>query len=128
MKTVGKMTLSTIITIALILVIAFCISGTVISQSKGQSRVEESFYQEVEQEYVREVRELLTTQGYNNSGVTMTRIIDENGIREYTVAIQHKYISKLEEEKKLELIKDCEEIVFPVENCNFCHEIFTEDM
>lgn len=128
MKSLRRMTLSTIIMIALVLVTAFFISGTVISQNKGQSRVEEEYYKTLEQEYIQQIRELLSQKGYDNSGVTMTKVIEENGERDYIVDIHHKRFSKLDETKQNELLNECASISFPVEDCTFFHEFLETDL
>lgn len=117
-----------IFTLALILISAFCISGTVISQEKGRSQVDEKYHRQIEQAYVKEVRSFLDEQGYKNSGVTLTYILSEDEGRTYTVTIHHKKISALDEIGKLQLKRECGEIDFPVENCLIYHEFLETDL
>ena len=117
-----------IFTLVLIILGAFCISGTVISQEKGRSRVEEKYYHECEQAYVREIRNFLGEQGYKNSGVTMTYVISENESRKYKVTIHHKKISALDEAEKQRLRHACTEIDFPVEDCLIFHEFLETEI
>lgn len=84
-----------LITIVLILVIAFCTTGTVMGMERGRVTVDEKFYKKMEQDYVMQVREYLNEEGYNNSGVTLTKVFFEDGSREYTLNIHHKRIEKL---------------------------------
>ncbi len=128
MKSMKEFMISTIITIVLALVIAFGISGTVIGQSKGCDRDRERYYRTAEQEYVQEIRNLLEEKGYCNSGITMNRVIEEDGTREYTITIHHRRIDRLCDEQKDALIAECQSIAFPVENCNFCHEFLETDL
>lgn len=115
-----SMPLTLIISIVLIMIIAFCITETVISQSNYTDKVREKYYREMENTYVKEIRELLTEEGYENSGITMTRVTDENGCRTYTVTIHHDRINMLSKTEKDELIAECTEIDFPDKECSFC--------
>lgn len=128
MKNMKEFTITAIITIVLALVIAFCISGTVIGQNKGDARAEEQYYRVAEQEYMQEIRNLLEEKGYCNSGVTMNRVIEEDGTREYIVTIHHRRIENLSDEQKNALVTECQSIGFPVENCSFCHEFLETDL
>ena len=83
MKRINKMIRTTIFTALLILIAAFGISGTVLSQKDGMSKEMQEYYRTVEQEYVKELRTYLTQQGYSDSGVTMNRIINEDGTIQY---------------------------------------------
>ncbi|MBQ8596502.1 MAG: hypothetical protein IJ409_10545 [Lachnospiraceae bacterium] len=123
-----KNMLTIILTVILVFISAFCISGTVISQERGKSKVEEKYYRQAEQAYVKEVRSFLNEQGYKNSGVTMTYILAEDGSREYTVTIHHKKINALDESGKYRLMEACRQIVFPVEDCSFFHEFLEADL
>lgn len=123
-----KNLLTIIFTVILVFISAFCISGTVNSQERGKSRVEDKYYHRAEQAYVNEVRAFLNEQGYKNSGVTMTYILTEGGNREYTVTIHHKKISALDKSGKQRLTKACGEIAFPIENCSFFHEFLEADL
>jgi hypothetical protein len=116
------------ITFILVIISALCISGTVISQEKGKSRVKEQYYRQIEQEYIKEMRAFLTECGYKNSGVTMTYILAENGSRQYTVTIHHKKISALDEVHKQQLKQECKSVIFPVEDCSFFHEFLEADL
>ena len=122
MKILKRLPFTLIISVFLILVIAFCISGTVLSQSSHESRIEEKYYREMEKIYVQEIRDLLTDQGYENSGITMTHVIDENGMRTYTVTIHHGRIDRLSGAGRKELLSQCSEVVFPDDECGFCYE------
>lgn len=117
-----------VITAILVLISGLCISGTVISQEKGRSKVEEKYYRQIEQEYVKEMRAFLAESGYKNSGVTMTYVLTEDGNRRYTVTIHHKKISALDEMCKQQLKEACKKVDFPVENCVFYHEFLVTDL
>lgn len=122
MRILKNLPFTIITSIALIFVIAFCITGTVISQSSHGSRIDEKCYKEMEAAYEEDIRSLLTEKGYENSGITMTHVIDENGKRTYTVTIHHGRIDRLSEEEKQELLFECSEIDFPDKTCGFSHK------
>ena len=117
-----------IFTLVLVIISAFCISGTVISQEKGKNRVDEKYYHGMEQAYVREIRSFLGEQGYKNSGVTMTYVLTEDEYREYKITIHHKKISALDEAEKQRLKYACGEIDFPVEDCLIFHEFLETEL
>lgn len=106
-------------TIILILGISFFVSGTVVSQADGNITVDEQYYQILEKEYVKEIRGFLAEQGYENSGVNLTMVADEEGNRSYSVEVYHKGICKLAEEEQEELFAAVEELAFNVMGCIF---------
>lgn len=83
------------LTVLLILVTVFCTTGTVMGMEKGKADVDEKYYRQAEKEYVKEVRSFLQEAGYENSGVTLTKLLCEDGTREYTLSVHHKRIGNL---------------------------------
>ncbi|MBD5549159.1 MAG: hypothetical protein HDQ97_17530 [Lachnospiraceae bacterium] len=130
MKNLKEITITTATTVVLILIIAFCICSTAFGQSRGrrQVQVQEQYYHALEQEYIREIHELLEERGYCNSGVTMNRVIQEDGSRQYIVTIHHRRIAKLNQNQQKELLNECGMIDFPVEDCKFFHEFLETDL
>lgn len=125
MRNLKEIVVTTVVTAVLIFVIAFCICSTVFGRDRGRSREEEQYYSTLEQAYVSEIRDLLEERGYRNSGVTMNRVLQEDGSRQYTVTIHHRRIMKLDLNQQKELLDACGRIDFPVENCNFCYKFLT---
>lgn len=109
-------------TIVLIAIIGFFASCTVISQSDIGVREMENYYREQEKELLQETKALLTEMGFKNSGVTLTRVVDEEGKREYTFTIHHGKIDKMNETERTELAKLLLADAEIDENCTFCHE------
>lgn len=109
-------------------VTVFCILGTMMGKNSSASKIEEKQYREMEENYVSEIRELLTEEGYENSGITMTWVKDETGERIYTVTIHHKRIDKLSDSEKETLIEECRAIEFPDKECGFFHKFLEEDL
>ena len=89
-----------LITVVLIMVTVFCTTGTVMGMEKDAARVDEKYYKQMEKEYVKQVRSYLQEEGYENSGVTLTKILFEDGSREYTLNVHHKRIGKLSESEQ----------------------------
>lgn len=106
-------------TIALVLCLAFFISGTVQSQKDGGVTVDEDAYQVLEEQYVEEIRDYLEEQGFRNSGVTLTRTVEKDGERVYEVALHHKNLYKLSDKEQEALFQIIEEKSFNVMGCEF---------
>ena len=49
----------------------------------------ETYYSEKERELVAEARAFLDREGFRNSGVMLTRVVDEDGRRQYTLTVHH---------------------------------------
>lgn len=105
-----KRVIMTISALVLIGITTFCISGTVHSREKVERREREKYYRELEAEYVKEVRSFLNEEGYSNSGVTMTKVIDEKENRSYTVTIHHRGIGSLQQEEQRQLREELSQI------------------
>lgn len=128
MRTLKSLTFTMILSILLIFVIAFCISGTVNSQGCHRDPIEEKYYREMENDYIKDIRFLLSSKGYENCGIAMTHVTDEDGMRTYTVTIHHGRIDKLSAEEKQELLSECSLVPFPDVECGFCHKFLEKDL
>ena len=109
-------------TVCLILAAAFLAVGTVKSQSSLQMRELEQYYLERERELLKATRAYLEEEGYENSGVTLTRVVEENGTRSYTVTIHHAKIDWMDSGAREELKKALSRLTFSDGNCSFSHE------
>ena len=114
-------------TIALVAVIAFSIAGTVISQTDIGEQEQEAYYRAQEKELLEETKAYLTELGYKNSGVTLTRVVDASGRREYTFTIHHGKIDRMSEVEREELAKDLGKRASIDENCIFFHEFLLNE-
>ncbi len=110
-----KNVLMIIMMMAAVIVICFCVTGTVYSKEKHSRKEQEQYYRSVEASYLSAVREWLGRNGYENSGVTMTKVIEEDGNREYTLSIHHRKISNLEEGEQIILKEELAKIDNPME-------------
>lgn len=107
----------------LIAVIAFCITGTASSMEDKEKRVEESYYQELEERYLQDIKEYLEEAGYRNTGIMLTRTINEEGNREYSISIHNARFDKLSDDEKQELLNGIESKEFQGKGCTFQHSI-----
>lgn len=90
-----------------------------------QSHISQDYYRELEKKYVTQVRGILKDSGYENAGVTLTKVMDENFHREYTVTINHKWLATISYEEKIELEQQIRQVEFMNEECAFTH-VFTK--
>ncbi|MDE6673188.1 MAG: hypothetical protein K2K19_00025 [Acetatifactor sp.] len=102
---------------------AMCIAGSIKSQAADTLRAQEAYYEQLEREYIGQVRSFLTEQGYRNSGVTLSRIVDGEGQRRYRVLIHHGAIDRLEEEARAELLEQVSDLGFYVPGCSFTAQL-----
>ena len=109
--------------IVLSMAAAMCIAGSIKSQAADTLRAQEAYYEQLEREYIGQVRNFLTEQGYRNSGVTLSRIVDGEGQRRYRVLIHHGAIVRLEEEAQTELLEQVSDLGFHVPGCSFTAQL-----
>lgn len=107
------------VTSILVTVTAFCCVGTVVSRTDFSARELEHYDRERERQLVEDIREFLRQQGYGNSGVMLTRVVDADGSREYTLSIHHRRITTLGEEERERLAEELQEIAFTDQDCVF---------
>lgn len=106
-------------TIILILCSAFFITKTVRGQVDSETAANEKYYRVLEQEYVSEIRKYLNEQGFENSGVTLTRVVDECGDRDYQVTLHHEYLKKLSAEERERIFSEIRALAFQEDGCIF---------
>mgnify|MGYP006932492963 CR=1 FL=1 len=94
---------------------------------KAGSIQQENYYRDMEKEYVHSVKELLKSKGFRNSGITMTRITESDGCRNYTLSIYDKKINNLSESDRQKLGKEINYLLDSPENCNFYQEFLASD-
>lgn len=102
---------------------AMCITGSIRSQAADTLRAQEAYYEQLEREYIGQVRSFLAEQGYRNSGVTLSRIVDGEGQRSYKVLIHHGAIVRLEEEALAELLEQVRDMGFHIPGCSFTAQL-----
>ncbi len=116
---VRKEAVFVLFTILLVMVLAMFVSETVMSQTESDMIVDEQYYVQLETEYVHEIRTYLAQQGFEHSGVTLTRIIETDGSRNYEVILHHKDIQDLNQESQLVLMGEVKRMAFEMAGCSF---------
>ena len=108
-----------IITTLLVLVSAFFLCGTVASQSSRNADITEDAYIRLEREFLADIRYKLTTEGYENCGINLTRTVDTDGSRLYEISLHHKYLNNLNDTELSSLYQQLSLSAIPFENCSF---------
>lgn len=67
-------------------------------------------YQEAESQYIAQVRDMLTENGFCNAGINLEKSTTNQGSLIYTLSIHHKRFDKMTEEQKEELKNSLKEI------------------
>lgn len=93
-----------IITLFLVLVIAFSLKGVAMSKENNGRAEANRYYAALEKEFLKQAKQTLEEQGYSNCGVTMTRVTKEDGSREYTVLLHHRKFEWLRQTEKDSLV------------------------
>lgn len=117
-----------IATAFLILMISLMVGRTVYSMEKNDSRgrILDGYYKEAEDAYKEQVRNVLNEMGYRNAGIMLSVVVEGDGIRNYTLRINHRKLndeSSAGIEKKNELIKKLGEIPAITEGTSVIIEI-----
>ena len=69
--------------------------------------------------YMKQVKSHLEKAGYRNSGVSLTRVVDEDGNRSYEMVLHHKNMYKLSEAEQEIMLEEIEQMAFHVSGCKF---------
>ncbi len=83
-----------ILLIVLSLVTIFSAHGVSKSKGKGVEEDTDATYRDVEEEYVKEIREILDEQGIKSAGVMLTSVTEEDGRISYTLSLHHRIFGK----------------------------------
>lgn len=116
-----------ITTVVLVLITFFSIAGTVVSKSDFADNELEEYYLQKEQQLTEETREYLNKKGFQNSGVTVTHVVESDGSREYKITVHHGDIDRMSEGNRAILAGELEKLVFEDERCSFCHEFLVNN-
>lgn len=106
-----------ILVIALIIVSFSAMTMTVNATEDKRLQHVDSYYEEIEDEYVQMLREELTGKGYRNAGITMTKVFFKDGRREYTVKLHHQRMARLSQEEKNILLEELSKVTFADSEC-----------
>lgn len=75
-------------------------------------------YEEYESLYVKDIKSVLTNQLLSNSGINMTKVLCDNGKREYNIAIYHDQIQKMTNKQREALKARLEQVSFADGACS----------
>lgn len=108
-------------TVLLIMVSVFSFAGTVMSRTDFDAAEMEGYYREQEKNLERQVRAYFEGKGFENSGIMLTRVVDTDGSREYTIRVHHRELSGMSEEECGRLEEELQKLNFQDENSSFCY-------
>lgn len=97
-------------TLWLVIILALSSAKVVSSREKLAQQELDRYFCQMEKETVKEVRNILGSQGYINSGVTLTRITDVEGQVEYVLNIHHERLYQIDDEERQELVEKLDDI------------------
>lgn len=106
-----------LLTIGLLLFSFMMMTVSVNAAEDKRLQHKDEYYEEIEDCYIRELREALSTGGYRNAGITMTKVFYEDGQREYTVKLHHKRMERLTMQEQQDLLDELSEIEFADNEC-----------
>ena len=93
------------ITVTLILLVTFFLTAGI--RANGRSNripdITGEYYRQIENEYLDDVRQILTENGFSNAGLSLTKQVNEDGGLDYTLSVHHRRIDKMDETKRAEL-------------------------
>ena len=115
------------VTVLLVLFAALLFGEIALSGTGVDERELEEYYQEREQELSGEIGEFLRKEGLENSGVMVTRVVEENGNRLYTVTVHHGRIDGMDAAERAELLGRLQELNFADDRCSFIHEFLLDE-
>ena len=108
-------------TVLLVMVSVFSFTGTVMSRTAFDAAEMEGYYREQEKNLVWQVREYFEGKSLKNSGIMLTRVVDTDGSREYTIRVHHRELSGMSEEECGRLEEELQKLNFQDENSSFCY-------
>lgn len=112
-------------TIVLIIIILFCSTQTVLSQSRDMSKEQRQYYADMEKEYLSNIESFLCKKGYLHSGINIRWVSEVEGLRDYTVMIHHRKIDSLDIHEKEALLNELKTMEFNDSRAIFNYEFIT---
>ena len=116
-----------LVTFVLVLLISFCVTETVSCRGVASDRELENYYGSLERELIKKTKDYLGESGFRNSGVMLTKVIEEDGMREYTLTVHHKKMGKLTSCERIALEEQISNFEFDDEKCKFRHKFLITD-
>lgn len=104
------------ITVCLVLTVALCLGGTVMSKERHDYTQENERYARLEDAFRERTKKILEEQGFCDSGVTLTWTREGGGVRSYRVEVHHRRIGSLKGDER-------ERLTESLRWENFCREV-----
>lgn len=111
------------LTVLLVLIILFCVKGTVMSRDHGGHERQNNYYTALEKEYLEKTRRLLNEEGLSNCGINLRWVADDESTREYTMILHHHRLEHMSEQERSDLTNRLTEVEFQDAACSFCYVI-----
>lgn len=99
-------------TVMLVLVAALSFAGTLMCRTRPDYAELEEYYLEREAQLVKDTMAYLNGHGFDNGGVMLTRVMDGDGGRTYTVTIHHRRIDRMDETGQEDLARELAALAF----------------
>lgn len=115
------------VTVLFMLVAVLLCTETAVSGTDVGAKELEEYYREKEYELVADIRGMLQREGLENSGVMVTRVVEADGSRNYTVTVHHGDIDNMSEVERQQLLLRLEDLNFEGEGCTFSHQFLLDD-
>ncbi|MCR5756185.1 MAG: hypothetical protein K6G30_15405 [Acetatifactor sp.] len=109
-------------TVGLILLISFFVTETVRCESNPSGQEIDNYYAEKESVMLGEAKKYLAEEGFGNSGVMLTKVMEQDGTREYTLTVHHRKIDELTNAEREQLAQALSTFDFIDEKCTFRHK------
>ncbi len=106
----SKFAVYMVATLWLVIIIALCFGKVVNSKERIAGQEMNAYFVQMEKETVKEVRAVLGSEGYFNSGVTLTRVTYTEDNVEYELTIHHAGLYEMDREDKQILIEKLDDI------------------
>ena len=114
-------------TIFLGILLTLTISIRSYSREKQERAEVEGYYQSMEKQMVKDVRDYLEQKGFRNSGVMLTKTVNNEGDREYLLTVHHYKIDRMSHEEQELIKKEFNQFFFADKNCSLESVFLTMD-
>lgn len=107
------------------IVMVIVLSTIIVRSAQNDDAAADRYYAGLEREYESAVRSYMNENGYINAGIMITRIVDREGGRTYTVKLHHTRLDRLDASERERIAAEVCELGFRDEVCDF-HTVFVE--
>lgn len=115
------MKIVTVVALAVLVLWSIC---SIKANATERAENNKNEYQMQERQFKIEIIECLEKMGYENCGITITKVMDADGSREYTVKIHHQYLDANNTEKVNKVCKTLNALEVEKENMTVNYTIF----